>query len=149
MTKEYPTIIGLADIWHHYENFPLAQVATIDGNQPRVRSMALITHKDRLWISSKTTWNKVTQIRANNRVEFTVQPRGNKSVGSIRTTCRATEIDDLETKKELAAIIPWFASYWESFDYPSFTLLRLDPKMILVDSPDRSAKCTVHLEDVE
>ena len=51
--KQYPESIGLQEIWSHFEGFPLAHLATIDGHQPRVRSMALVSFDDRLWLATK------------------------------------------------------------------------------------------------
>ena len=73
--KEYPLTIIFEEIWSLLQDFPLAHLATVDNDQPRVRPMVLITHIDSIWLSSKSDWSKVEQIRYNNKVEFTFSPK--------------------------------------------------------------------------
>lgn len=143
--KEYPETISLQDIWHHFEKYPLAHVATIEENHPRVRPMALITHRGNLWLASKTEWDKVDQIKKNNRVEFTVAPTSETGTGSLRITARAVIIGDLSIKEELLPSIPWFSQYWYGLDDSNFTLIRLDIKRILYDHPTDGKKYTVNI----
>ncbi len=143
--KEYPEPIGLQEIWIHLEDFPLAHLATIDGNQPRVRPMTLISVENQLWLATKTEWDKVDQIIDNNRVEFTVAPLRKNGTGSIRVTALAVVIEDKETKRKLSLAIPWFNQYWIDSDDPNFTLIRLKLKRMLYDHPSNRMKYTVIL----
>lgn len=143
--KEYPETIGLQEIWIHLEDFPLAHLATIDGNQPRVRPMTLISVENQLWLATKTEWDKVDQIIDNNRVEFTVAPLRKNGTGSIRVTALAVVIEDKETKRKLSLAIPWFNQYWIDSDDPNFTLIRLKLKRMLYDHPSNRMKYTVIL----
>ncbi|MFW9964766.1 MAG: pyridoxamine 5'-phosphate oxidase family protein [Candidatus Sifarchaeia archaeon] len=143
--KEYPETIGLQEIWIHLEDFPLAHLATIDGNQPRVHPMTLISVENQLWLATKTEWDKVDQIIDNNRVEFTVAPLRKNRTGSIRATALAVVIEDKETKRKLSLAIPWFNQYWIDSDDPNFTLIRLKLKRMLYDHPSNRMKYTVIL----
>ena len=141
--KEYSEELGLSDIWKYFEGYPLAHLATIEGDQPRVRPMALITFNEELWLATKTEWNKVDQIRNNNRIEFTLAPSDQNRTGSIRVTGIAIIVEDQVTKKSLSAVIPWFHHYWADEDDPNFTLLKVDFNRILYDHPTNGKKYTI------
>jgi len=87
--KQYPQVIKLQEIWSLLDGFPLAQLATIDNDQPRVCPMALITHNGSIWFSSKSEWSKVEQIQNNEKVEFALAPKSPLATGSIRFTADA------------------------------------------------------------
>jgi len=143
--KDYPLTIKLEEIWSLLQDFPLAHLATIDNDQPRVQPMALITHNDSIWFSSKTEWSKVEQIRDNNKVEFTVAPISETATGSIRFTATANIKEDIKTKSELADAIPWFANYWNGPNDPNFTLIKMKLSRVLYDNPFDGKKYTVEL----
>ncbi len=143
--KEYPLSIKLQEIWYLLDEFPLAHLATMDNDQPRVRPMALITHDDSIWLSSKSEWSKVKQISENEKVEFTVAPKSDSTTGSIRITALAEIEEDLKTKEELAKAIPWFNNYWNSPDDPNFTLIKMKLNRVLYDNPFDGKKYTVKL----
>jgi len=137
--------IKLQEIWSLLEGFPLAQLATIDNDQPRVRPMALITHSDSIWFSSKSEWSKVEQIKKNEKVEFTLVPKSPSASGSIRFTAIAEIVEDLKTKEDLVKAIPWFLNYWNDPDDPNFTLIKMKLSRVLYDNPFDGKKYTVDL----
>jgi general stress protein 26 len=143
--KDYPEKINLEDIWIHFENFPMAHLSTIEKDQPRVRLMSLIAFEKHLWLSSKTAWDKVSQIRVNNKVEFTIAPTTDNGIGSIRVTVIARIVIDPITREKLAAAIPWFKQYWRGADDPNFTLIKMEPSRILYDNPYDGKKYTVRI----
>ncbi len=143
--KDYPLTIKLEEIWSLLQGFPLAHLSTIDNDQPRVRPMALITHNDSIWLSSRTEWSKVEQIRDNNKVEFTVAPISETTTGSIRFTAIAEIEEDLKTKELLAKAIPWFSDYWSGPNDPNFTLMKMKLSRVLYDNPFDGKKYTVEL----
>lgn len=110
-------------------------LATIDGDQPRVRAVTLIPYNDQFWISSRTSTNKMEQIRANNKVEMNLNVGSEKDLGTVRATGRLEIIDDLAVKQELAGQMPFFNMFWKSADDPEFTLMRLDLSRIEVLYP--------------
>lgn len=146
MMKEYPHVLKLDELWQHFEGYPLAHLATLEGDQPRVRMMALIAHKRRLWMATKTHWEKVAQIGKNPKSEISLPARDNSGVGCIRITARAVLVQDSETRKDLASSIPWFSDYWKSPEDPNFTLLAFEPERILYDHPSDGRKYTVELQ---
>jgi len=144
--KQYPANMNINEIWHHFEAGGLAHVATIDNDQPRVRTMALTEHKKRLWLVTHTPWAKVEQIRKNPKIEFTFGVRGDNGYGVLRVTGKAEIIEEMAIKKELSEVVSWFNQYWDSFDDPDYTLIRLEVSQILFDPPDERTKYTITLQ---
>ncbi len=141
--KKYPEKIDLREIWKFFEGYPLAHIATIEGNQPRVRPMSLISTDNELWLATKTEWDKVNQIAMNNKVEFTIAPLNERGTGSVRATATAVIIKDRETRQRISQAIPWFNQYWTSPDDPNFTLIQLILMKVLHDHPTDLKKYTV------
>jgi general stress protein 26 len=146
MKKEYPGRMPLSEVWPHFKAGGLIHLSTLDGNQPRVRMMALTVHDQKLWVVTRTGDDKVSQIRKNSNVEFTFVVRGKERTGCLRATAEAHIIEDQGKRDDIASIIPWFTGYWESSEDPNFTLIRLDLKKILFDHHETSSKYTIVLQ---
>ncbi|MHA1745702.1 MAG: hypothetical protein ACTSWW_06865, partial [Promethearchaeota archaeon] len=87
------------------------------------------------WLTSKSSRNKMEQIRANNRFEFCTLIRQGTNIGTIRARGTITIIEKLSSKIELAKAISFFDTYWTSPEDPAFALLRLNIEELLVQSP--------------
>ncbi|MHA1138182.1 MAG: pyridoxamine 5'-phosphate oxidase family protein [Candidatus Thorarchaeota archaeon] len=135
----------LSEVWPHLEAGGLAHLSTIDGNQPRVRMMALNVYDKKLWLVTKTGDDKIGQIRKNSKAEFTYAVPGKGRTGCLRATADAVIVDDQETRDSVVSSIPWFTNYWESAEDPNFTLIRLDLKQILFDHHETPSKYTIEL----
>ncbi|MHA2426084.1 MAG: pyridoxamine 5'-phosphate oxidase family protein [Candidatus Thorarchaeota archaeon] len=120
-------------------------LSTLDGDQPRVRSMALTVCNQNLWVVTRTADDKVSQIRKNSNVEFTFVVPGKERTGCLRATAEALIVEDQRTRNEVASVIPWFSGYWKSPEDPNFALIRLDMKKILFDHHETSSKYTIEL----
>lgn len=114
---------------------PLMYLATVDGNQPRVRPMALIYHNDTCWFVSIAGTEKTNDIEKNNNVEFAINPQDREDLSTIRGTGKAILITDFETKKEVIKAIPWFSEFFKSYDDPMFYLYKLELEKISVQIP--------------
>jgi general stress protein 26 len=143
--KEYNSSIRLDEVWNHFEGFPLSHLATVEGDQPRVRMMTLVAHEGRLWMATKTEWNKVDQIAKNSRIEISVPARDESGSGCLRVTGKAHLIRDPAVRAELAKVIPWFSSYWDSHEDRNFSLLRFEIHRVLFDHPSNGLKYEVDL----
>lgn len=143
--KPYPERVDLADVWEYFEGFPMAHLATTEGNQPRVRMMALIAHRNSLWMVTKAEWDKVRQIRINQNVEITVPALIDQHVGCIRITGVADEIADRDTRADVAKAVPWFDQYWTGPHDSNYVLLRIHPSRMLFDHPTDRKKYTIQL----
>ncbi|MFW9910771.1 MAG: pyridoxamine 5'-phosphate oxidase family protein [Candidatus Thorarchaeota archaeon] len=143
--KAYPETLGYSEVWPFFEKGGLAHVATIDGDQPRVRTMALITHDHTLWLVTHTSDNKVEQIKSNPKIEFTYTVPGIDRTGCLRTTATAEIIGDSDMRDAVAKSIRWFDGYWESGADPEYTLIRLTPTKMLFDHHKSRMKYTILL----
>ena len=145
MKKSYPERMTLSEVWPLFEAGGLIHLSTLDGNQPRVRMMALTVYDKNLWVVTRTGDDKVAQIRKNSNVEFTFAVPGTERTGCLRATAKANIVEDQNTRDDVASAIPWFSGYWESSKDPNFTLIRLDLKMILFDHHETSSKYTIEV----
>ncbi|MCK4972508.1 MAG: pyridoxamine 5'-phosphate oxidase family protein [Candidatus Heimdallarchaeota archaeon] len=125
----------LEEVLEYLKLQPLMYLASVDGNQPRVRPMALIYHKETCWFVSIAGREKIKEIEKNNNVEFAINPQDREDLSTIRGRGKAVLITDFETKKEVVKAIPWFDGYWNSYDDPMFYLYRLDLEKISVQIP--------------
>ena len=145
MKKEYPEKMALSEVWPHFEAGGLAHLSTIDGNQPRVRMMALNVHDKKLWLVTRTGDDKIDQVHKNSKAEFTYAVPGKGRTGCLRATADAVIVDDQEIRDSVVSSIPWFTNYWESAEDPNFTLIRLDLKQILFDHHETPSKYIIEL----
>ena len=145
MKKDYPETMALSEVWSHFEAGGLIHLATLDENQPRVRTLALTVYDQKLWVVTRTGDDKVDQIRKNSSAEFTLAVRGKERTGCLRATAEAIIVDDQDTRNDVVSAIPWFTGYWKSSEDPDFTLIRLDLKKILFDHHETSSKYTIEL----
>ena len=119
----------------YFKSQPLMYLATIDGNQPKVRPMALIYHKDTCWFVSIAGRKKIKEIETNDNIEFAINPQDREDLSTIRGTGRAVLIDDQELRQDLANVIPWFDEYWESAEDSNFFLYKIDLEQVSVQIP--------------
>ena len=143
MKKDYPERMPLSEVWPLFEAGGLVHLATLEGDQPRVRAMALTAHDQKLWVVTRTGDDKVVQIQKNSNVEFTYTVPGKGRTGCLRATAEATIVVDEDTRDDVVSAIPWFTGYWKSSEDPDFTLIRLDLKQILFDHHETSSKYTI------
>lgn len=77
-----------------WRGFSLSHLATVESDQPRVRTMALVAHNIGLWIATKTEWNKVGQIGKNPKIEISLPAREQSGSSCTRINAEATLVRD-------------------------------------------------------
>lgn len=125
----------LKDVTDYFKTQPLMYLATLDEGKPRVRPMSLIYHKNQCWCCTIEGRPKIEQIKSDSNMEFALNAHDRDDLGTIRGLGKAFIIDDLDTKKEISEVIPWFSGYWKSYDDPKFILIRLDLEQIEAHVP--------------
>jgi general stress protein 26 len=88
-------------------NFLHANLATSDGDQPRVRTVSPIVEDDMsIWVTTRSTSRKVKQLRENPKIclAFVEPPEGDKSATVIG---EAEIIPDLEKKRRVWKLAPF------------------------------------------
>ena len=113
-------------------NYLHANLATCDGDQPRVRTVSPIVEDDMsMWITTRSTSRKVGQLRENPKIclAFVEPPDGDNAVTVIG---EAQIVPDLEKKKRVWKLAP-FALYEHFPDGPDsddFCVLKIVVKRI-------------------
>lgn len=89
------------------DNYLHANLATCDGDQPRVRTVSPIVEDDMsIWVTTRSTSRKVKQLRENPKIclAFVKPPDGDKAVTVIG---EARIIPDLEKKRRVWKLAPF------------------------------------------
>jgi general stress protein 26 len=114
------------------DNYLYANLATCDGDQPRVRIVSPVVEDDMsIWVTTRSTSRKVKQLRENPKIclAFVGRPDGDKAVTIIG---EALIIPDIEKKKRIWKMAPF--DLYEHFpggpDSDDFCLLKIIVKRI-------------------
>lgn len=131
----------------------LISLATVEGDQPRVRIVSLIRMDKKFYVITGARGGaetaKVRQIKENPKVEFVMQVEKEGKIGNIRAAATATILEDLPLKSMLFDEIDWVKSYFPSPEHPDYVLLGINvisyeystpgkPRVLRVDISRRS-----------
>jgi general stress protein 26 len=128
----------IEEVWSQFKDFQHVFLATMEGDQPRVRPVTLINFDGKFWVTTDTWSEKAKQIQKNPKVEFSfVFKKGDRDC-CIRVTGLAKIIKDKLVKAKLARHCSFFSEHWESVDDPSYTLLEIFPSEATYVTPDKT-----------
>jgi len=119
----------LEEIESYFGRQSLISLATVEGDQPRVRIVSLIRLDEGFYVvtggrgGAETA--KVRQIKANPKVEFVKQVEREGKIGNVRAEATASIVEDPALKRRLFDEIGWVADYFSSPEDPSYVLLGL------------------------
>jgi len=133
----------IKEAWSHFKDFQHVSLATMEGNQPRVRPVTLIHYNKKFLITTDTTSAKVKQIQRNPKVEFCLLFSEDDRDCCIRVAGLAKIIEDKEMKVKIARHCDFFSKHWESTDDPNYTLLEIRPAEIEHVSPDKTTRMKI------
>ncbi len=105
-------------------------LATIDGDQPRVRPVTLVEFEGRFYVLTGSENNKVHQIKLNNKIEVVKLVHYENRIGYIRFNGQAKLIENQDERTRIAQTTSFFSEFWSSPQDPKYTLLHLIPKKI-------------------
>jgi general stress protein 26 len=113
-------------------NFLHANLATCDGDQPRVRTVSPIVEDDMsIWVTTRSTSRKVKQLRENPKIclAFVEPPDGDKAATVIG---EARIIPDLEKKRRVWKLAPFdlLEHFPDGPDSDDFCVLKILVKRI-------------------
>jgi general stress protein 26 len=113
-------------------NYLYANLATCDGDQPRVRIVSPVVEDDMcIWVATRSTSRKVKQLRENPKIclAFVEPPDGDESVTVIG---EARIIPDLEKRRRAWKLAPFdlYEHFPDGPDSDDFCLLQIIPKSI-------------------
>ncbi len=133
-------IEDIEEVWSQFRDFQHVFLATMEGDQPRVRPVTLINFDGKFWVTTDTWSEKVKQIQRNPKVEFSfVFKKGDRDC-CIRVTGLAKIIKDKLVKAKLARHCSFFSKHWESVDDPNYTLLEILPSEATYVTPDKTTR---------
>jgi uncharacterized pyridoxamine 5'-phosphate oxidase family protein len=122
----------LEEIEDYFVKQNLVSLATVEGNQPRVRIVSLIRLDGCFYVITGSRGGaetaKVRQIRENPRVEFVKQVEREGKIGNIRAEAIASISEDFVLKTRLFDEVEWVKDYFSSPDNPDYVVLRIDVK---------------------
>lgn len=131
----------LQEIENYFKRQSLISLATVEGDQPRVRIVSLIRLDDAFYVITGARGGaetaKVRQIRENPRVEFVTKVERDGKIGNIRGEAIASVTDDQALKTRLFNEIEWVKDYFSGPDDPSYVLLHIDVKSYEYSVPGR------------
>jgi general stress protein 26 len=109
------------------DNYLHANLATCDGDQPRVRTVSPVVEDDMsIWVTTRSTSRKVKQLRENPKIclAFVEPPEGDKSVTVIG---EASMIPDIEKKRRVWKLAPFdlYEHFPDGPDSDDFCVLKI------------------------
>lgn len=129
------------DIESYFKQQSLISLATVEGDQPRVRIVSLIRMDKKFYVITGARGGaetaKVRQIKENPKVEFVMQVEKDGKIGNIRATATATILEDAPLKSRLFEEIEWVKSYFPSPEHPEYILLGFDVKSYEYSAPGK------------
>ncbi len=104
------------------------ELATCEGQQPRIRPMTLIFHQQRFFVATGTADDKAKQIQENPFTEIIYLIRTDNSSGYVRISGIMNNITDPILREEVADISGFIHDFWEDSQDSSFLLLEIIPR---------------------
>ena len=101
-------------------------LATVEGDQPRLRPMTLIVKEGRFYFATGSTDEKTRQIDGNNKAEFCLLLPSGNNTGYLRGSGQMKKVQSMPDKKEVAD--------WAQFIY-DFVLYELELRQIRYMEP--------------
>jgi general stress protein 26 len=105
-------------------------LATMDGDQPRVRPVTSIENNGELFVLTGSEDAKIRQIQQNAKVEVVALVPYADTSGYIRFSARAKIINDPKIRERVADTTSFFSNYFKSSSDPKYALIHLIPERI-------------------
>ncbi|MFP6613342.1 MAG: pyridoxamine 5'-phosphate oxidase family protein [Pirellulales bacterium] len=132
MTKPEPKPIEPSDLLERArrviaeDRFP--QLATIDGDQPRLRPVSPVrTDGFTIYVANLRMYHKTAEIEANPKVELCYMDEGHNQV---RLTGTASIVTDRDLLQKIWDTNPLMRQYLGSIDNPALIVYRIDPSQV-------------------
>ncbi len=120
--------MSLQEVWEQFHFLNRIILATVEGDQPRLRPVTLIHLDKRLMVTTGTQSSKTRQILKNPKVEFLLLiPDDEGNTGYIRGKCVAGLVEERSIRKELFETASHVSQLWESPDDENLTIIEFVP----------------------
>ena len=133
------------EIWSYFDGMPTAYVATVAEGRPQVRPLTVMHVDGRLYTLTGTESNKVKQIRTDPRFELCITWKDGESTGYVRAEGEAEIVEDPAERAAAADAAPYFDTYWNGADDPTYTLLHMRMETIHLMRPNEMEEVTINV----
>jgi len=114
-------------------------LATVDGDQPKVRPVTLIYKDNGFYVITGARGgvnaHKLTQIHGNPKVEYYLTLKGEDGDGFIRGEAAASIIDNQNIRSQIYNAIGWAKNFFPTVDHPDYVLLKLQHHALSYRNP--------------
>jgi uncharacterized pyridoxamine 5'-phosphate oxidase family protein len=117
----------IQEVWKNFSGEPHIFLATIEGDQPRVRPVTLVHLQNKLFVTTGSNDAKVKQIRQNPKTEFCLLLEKDERKGTMRAECEARIVENKDIKADVYNNISFAKEFWKSPEDPNYTLIWLQP----------------------
>jgi len=115
------------EIWQSFVEQQHVHLATVDGDQPRLRPVTLIRLGGKLFVATGAGDAKVRHIERHPKAEFCLLLEKGDQKGTIRAQCTARFVEDKKVKADAYKKIPFMKDFWPSPEDPRYALIELEP----------------------
>lgn len=102
------------------------QLATCEGDQPRLRPMTLIVKDGRFFFATGSGDSKTRQLDNNCKAEFCLLISSGESTGYLRGSGTMRKVEEPQIRKEVADYAQFIYDYWREASDPDFCLFELN-----------------------
>jgi uncharacterized pyridoxamine 5'-phosphate oxidase family protein len=110
-------------------------LATVEGDQPKVRVVELVSFNDSFYLATGSDNAKVEQIKMNPKTEFCLLIEKEGKSGSLRVECKAKIIESVDLKNVMYKQVEEWWEFYDSTKDPRFTLIELKPTFFIYNKP--------------
>lgn len=122
--------MGLDEIKEMIQDAGVGYLATVEGNEPRVRPMMPGVFSDgTLYLATAKGSPKLSQIEKNSNCEMSFI---DKRLSQVRVRGKARIDNDIKKKEWLSNAVPMLRSYFPTPSDPNFVLLEFKPTKVLL-----------------
>lgn len=108
----------IQEVWKSFSAEQHIFLASIEGDQPRVRPVTLIRLQNKLFVTTGSNDDKVKQIKQNPKIEFCLMLEREERKGTIRAECEARIVENKDIKADVYNNISFAKEFWESPEDP-------------------------------
>jgi len=115
------------EIYSHIHEVNHITLATVEGKQPKLRTMSLMYCKDGYFVATGSTSNKVRQLENNPLVEWILPLKKAENNGYIRAECHSQFVIDRDLRRRLFNAYDFIPKLWSGPEDSNLTIIQLIP----------------------
>lgn len=122
--------MALDDVKQMIKDAGLGYLATVEGNEPRVRPLMPAMFNDGTILAATAKGSpKLAQLEKNDNFEICFI---DKKLSQVRIRGKVSFSDDIKKKEWLANAVPMLRSYFPTADDPNYVLMVLKPEKVFL-----------------